>query len=41
MGPSSVVINAVAQVPDGDSIYYQDFYLPPNGLVLELGTQWM
>jgi len=38
----AVIINAVAYSLEGEAMYYQDFYIPPNALTLDLGThKWV
>ncbi|MDH2184755.1 GntR family transcriptional regulator [Pseudomonas sp. GD03651] len=38
---ASTVLNATAQLPGGEGLYYQDFFIPPNKLLLELGTDFI
>lgn len=41
-GELATVVNAVAYSREGGVMYYQDFYIPPNPLILELGTDsWL
>lgn len=38
----AVILNVVAYSLEGETMYYQDFYIPPNNLTLDLGThKWV